>query len=169
MKGVLLAIDRIVDRLAGVGLWVSIGALLSMTALVTVEVTTRKIFRWSTGIMDEYSAYMLAGMIFFSFAIVAIREKHVRVRFILEKLPGSVTRWFYLATEGVTIAYLGLVTWHAFNLVRASYVSKAVAETPAETLLCLPQLSFPLGMTIFIMAVIAIFIKEITRAFSKSS
>ena len=119
--------------------------------------------------MDEFSGYMMAGLFFFAFAITLAENKHVRVRFVTDRLPPSIRRWLYVITEAIAIVYLGILTWYGWSLVHNSYTRNVLSETAFLTPIWIPQLTYAIGMTIFMLALMVILVKTTAKLFAKKT
>lgn len=132
-------------------------ALILMEALILVEIVGRKLFNWSTMMVDEYSAYFFCA-IFLGLGYTLIAGRHIRVSVLISRLsPANLRKvnifCFFTGTSIMAYATytLGLLCWKNFD-------AGAIAMTPIATPLFIPQTVMFIGALVF---TIALFIQGI--------
>ena len=129
-------------------------ALLILSFAITFEVVSRRVLRMSLQGVDEYGGYLLAvcGTIGFSYAL--FERAHIRIDVLLRMLP------LPLRAVADVVALLALnffvwnLLWRSIAVARRSYDLGAVAVSPLETPLVIPQGIWALAMAFF--AVVAL-------------
>ena len=129
-------------------------ALLILSFAITFEVVSRRVLRMSLQGVDEYGGYLLAvcGTIGFSYAL--FERAHIRIDVLLRMLP------LPLRAVADVVALLALnffvwnLLWRSIAVARRSYDLGAIAVSPLETPLVIPQGIWALTMAFF--AVVAL-------------
>jgi TRAP-type transport system small permease protein len=139
-------VDRQIDRMANIGMWIAIGCLFVMVLLINVEVISRYLFNSSTLISDEYSAYLFVGCSFLGFAYAFRKGNFLRVNTLIGRLPPSSFKYFHLAALFLGFLFSAILTYELIKLPYTSYLYHSKSIQPSGTLLFIPQLILPIGM-----------------------
>lgn len=129
-------------------------ALLLLSLAIAVEVVSRRVLRLSLQGVDEYGGYLLAvcGTIGFSYAL--FERAHIRIDVLLRTLP------LPLRAVADVVALLALnffiwnLLWRSTAVAWQSYAFGAIAVSPLQTPLVIPQAIWALAMGLF--AVVAL-------------
>ena len=137
--------DRVETVLATV-----FGALfLGLSAVVTVETLSRKLFNVSLQGADELGGYALAVGSTIAFSLALMGRAHIRVDVFHELLPRklqSVLNWLAV----VSLAALGVfIAWIAFKVLADTLQYGSTAQTPWATPLIYPQAVWYAGLVVF--------------------
>jgi TRAP-type mannitol/chloroaromatic compound transport system permease small subunit len=94
------------------------GALILAAALlVAFDVIVRKLFNATVGGADELSGYALAIGSTWAFAFVMLNRGNVRIDAVYQHLPPRAAAWFDLVALLALLAFVGVVTWHAWSVM----------------------------------------------------
>ena len=91
--------------------------MLVMSLIVTMDVTLRYAFNAPTVWAGELSAYLLVVVVFLGLAYTLQANAHIRVDFILQRLPGRVQDWMKLIASVLFLVFtiiLCHLTWKSF-------------------------------------------------------
>ena len=144
---------RFLDRLY----WGS-GALaawcLAAIFLVMMAQSVTRIAGISFGGADDVTAWFCAASAFFALGHTFRHGELVRVGLWIDML-GTRGRWFAeLFALGITAAFASYILWAVCRFVYDSWKFKEVAQGLIQIPIWIPQLSFLLGMLIFLVAVL---------------
>jgi TRAP-type transport system small permease protein len=139
-------VDRQVDRVANIGMWIAVACLLVMVLLINVEVIVRYGFNTSTLISDEYSAYLFVGCSFLGFAYAFRKGYFLRVNTLTASLSPFPSKCFQLATLFLAMLFSAILTYELIKLPHTSYLFHSKSIQPSATPLFIPQLILPIGM-----------------------
>jgi TRAP-type C4-dicarboxylate transport system permease small subunit len=146
---------NIIQRIGLFGAWVGGGLMLAVAFVVSVEVVLRWGFSIGWAAASELSSYALAIGAAWGFTYALTQRAHVRVDAAVRLLPARLL----LLVD--FIAMLALATY-AFLMVRygwfvfwESWSRDAVAPTPLQTPIWIPQGLWWLGLLVFLVACIA--------------
>lgn len=113
--------------------------LVILSAVVVVNIITRKFFNISIQGVDEYGGYCLAISASFGFAQAAYEKAHVRISILTDRLPIS----WRAVSDVVALILLTLVAVllavKAFDTAMDSYHMRARATSALRTPLIYPQ------------------------------
>jgi TRAP-type C4-dicarboxylate transport system permease small subunit len=122
---------------------------LALSALVTVETISRKVFNVSLQGADELGGYALAIGSTIAFSLALMGRNHIRVDVFHELMPRrlqAVLNWLSvvaLAALGVFIAFV------AFKVIADTLQYRSTAQTPWATPLIIPQSVWYAGLVVF--------------------
>lgn len=128
---------------------------LGMSALIVTEVILRNAFGRSTLVASEFSGYALATMTYLSLAFTFREGSHIRITFLLDRLPGALRR----AMEVLLTSFAAVVTFTAvlavWEMVRTSYERGTIAYTVARTPLYVPQAIVLAGLLLLLLQLVS--------------
>lgn len=137
------------ERIENVLAWLFGSIFLALTAVVTVETLSRKVFNISLQGADELGGYALAVGSTIAFSLALMGRNHIRVDVFHERLPRAAQaflNWFSI----VTIAAFGIfVAWVATKVLTDTLAYGSTAQTPWATPLIWPQAVWYAGLVIF--------------------
>ncbi len=148
---------RITDRLAGAAAALAMLLVAAMICTVLYEITARHVFNAPT-IWAFDVGYMLNGSLFMLGAAYTLRQDaHVRIDFVLERLPrrlcDAMQAAFYLL---VFAPVLGLATAFAIGRARRAFERGTLENASAWEPLVWPFLAaLSLGMTLLVLQTVA--------------
>ena len=169
MKPQTLAPLRMLDRVAGFGTWIGGICLLLASALIVVDLLMRKYVGWSMGGSDEIAGYVLAIVSAWAFPITLLRRSHIRVDVIYAHVPRSgriVLDLFALSCLGV---FIGVLTFHAWQVLTDSISLKAVSNTPLQIPQWIPQSMWFAGYVFFLLTIVVLLACAIYLLFRRRS
>ncbi len=125
------------------------GIFLLLSAVVTVETVSRKVFNISLQGADELGGYALAVGSTIAFSLALMGRNHIRVDVFHEKFP----RGLQAALNWLSIVSLALfgafIAWMAFNVIEDTRLYGSTAQTPWATPLIWPQSVWLAGLGVF--------------------
>ena len=143
------ASTRVKDRVES-ALALLFGAIfLGLSAIVSVETISRKVFNFSLQGADELGGYALAVGSTIAFSLALMGRNHIRVDVfhdLLSRRVQALLNWLsivLLATLGVFIA------WVAFKVLADTLLYGSTAQTPWATPLIWPQGVWYAGLVVF--------------------
>lgn len=122
---------------------------IALSALVTVETISRKVFNFSIQGADELGGYALAIGSTIAFSLALMGRNHIRVDVFHEFLPRRAQAFLnWLSIVG--LAALGVfVAWVAFKVIADTLQYHSTAQTPWATPLIIPQSVWYAGLVVF--------------------
>ncbi|MCD6292224.1 MAG: TRAP transporter small permease [Deltaproteobacteria bacterium] len=145
MRQIILIIDRLSDLLGKLSALV----LGLMTGLILLEIFLWNIFKKTTLIADEYSAYGLAVLIFLGCGYTLKEKGHIRIDLVLNLLPGRLALVFKFIAGLVSTTLLGYVSWQLGRMTYSAWHYGATSGTLTATPLWVPQLLIVIGAVMF--------------------
>ena len=148
-----------VDKLSLWGAYLSALLLISLVLLILTEIFIRYFFDMSTLIADEYSGYLYLASIFLGLSYTFKENAHIRINIITSKMNKKSNRFIDIFAGILTILILLFALYRTILFSFDSYEMEMVSESVSETPLYLTQLVMPLGLSLFILSVLAFVIK----------
>jgi TRAP-type C4-dicarboxylate transport system permease small subunit len=106
-------------------------------------------FYWS----NEVTTYLMVLMVFNGFGIALIKDKHIRVTLIFDRLPLKVQNIMWVIISVIGLLYVTLLGYTLLRLTISS-IEYRVRSATAEMLVYPWQIMAMVGMCIFLVAMI---------------
>ncbi len=127
------------------------GALLLVAAItICVDITLRFAFAWTVGGADELSGYALAIASAWGFSTALLSRSHIRIDTVYVRVKSRIRAALDLISLASLAFFVALVAWHAWGVLRQSYVSGSRSLSAIETPLVVPQALWFLGLVFFV-------------------
>jgi len=149
-----------INKLSKGGAYLSGLLLTGLVCMILTEIFLRYFFDKSTMIADEYSGYLYLASIFLGLAYTFTQNGHIRINIITSKLSKGSNKIIDVFASLVTIAVLLFILYRTILFTYDSYELEMLSEAVSETPLYLTQIVMPIGITLFILAVIAFIFKK---------
>ena len=145
MGRIISIIDCLSDLLAKLSALV----LGLMTCLILLEIFLWNIFKKTTLIADEYSAYGLAALIFLGCGYTLKEKGHIRIELILNLLPEGLARFLKIVAGSISTLLLGYITWQLGRMTFSAWHYGSTSGTLTATPLWVPQALIVIGAAMF--------------------
>ena len=127
------------------------GALLLLAAItIFVDITLRYTVSRTLGGADELAGYALAIASAWGFSAAVLSRSHIRIDTLYVRVRRSVRAVLDVLSLAALAFFFALVTWHAWGVVRQSWVSQTRSQSELETLLVIPQAMWFAGLAFFV-------------------
>lgn len=137
---------KIVDSISQFFAIISGIFILLAVSIVIIEVALRTFFHSTIYISEEYTAYLLVAISFFSLAYTLKEDGHIRVRFLYDAVKGTKARnYLNLIAFTAGLIVFSVVTVVTFNLFWDSVLLGSQSLQISRTYLAIPQFAMPLG------------------------
>lgn len=157
MEKVWRVIDKVsyaVGYLAG---WV----LLGIITLTMVEVVTRYVLLQPLILCDEFGGYSLFAITFLGLAYCAKEKGHIRITFLVERMPTRVSSRIRIVTLGLVLLYAVIGSKISWDFLIDSFTRNIRSNSWLMTPLKWPQMVLPIGFTLFSLILLIEIIKTI--------
>jgi TRAP-type C4-dicarboxylate transport system permease small subunit len=165
LRGLTQAFDRTSQTFAVAGGW----ALLGLSVLVGIDVIGRKLFNISVQGSDEIGGYVMAATCAFGFSYTLKERSHIRLNILLPRMPMTLRVVGNLFAYTLFTAFAYMMFWRATAVLRETILFKAVAPTPLETPLVIPQAVWSAGLLWFSLVLTIYLFEMITLVLGKKS
>lgn len=130
---------QIQDTMCRVSLWVACSLAVTMVGLICLEVFLRDIFNISLKMVDEYVAYMLIAVTFYSLGTVASTRAHVRVTLLFNRYPQTFRDIANVLVDILGLLLISLMIYWFTKLSTYSFQHEMKSYQVSATPLYLPQ------------------------------
>ncbi|WP_249870769.1 TRAP transporter small permease [Oceanobacillus saliphilus] len=138
------------------------GVFMGLLALfVFYEVVARYVFNSPTVWANEFSTYILQFIVFLSMGYLFIRDKHVKVTFLIDKLNGVARKFIQILAALLVIPYAIVLTIYGFQYTSNAYNLGMVSPSLLEFPLWIPYSFIPMGGLLLVLASICTVLKII--------
>jgi len=159
MEKVLRLIER-TSYIAGY----SGGLVLILIILFTMaEVVTRYVLHQPLILCDEFGAYSLFAITFLGLAYCAREGGHIRITFIVERMPPRVAGWLRVGTLMLVLAYTAVASKISWDFLIGSSRRNMRSNSWLMTPLKWPQMALPIGFTLFFLIALVAVVKTIRK------
>jgi TRAP-type C4-dicarboxylate transport system permease small subunit len=158
----LSRISTVLSTIAGAGL-----VLLSVA--ITVDIVTRKFFHWSLQGTDELGGYVLALVAVFGFPFALLNRAHTRVDVLTSRMGARGRIASNVFAYATILLYAGFIGWYSVTSLIESLQYGAVANSPWQTPLWIPQGVTAFGSVFFFIVTAILFIQLVYLYLSKSN
>ena len=152
--------DRYSRTLAILGGW----ALLGLSLYVGIDVIGRKLFALSLQGSDEIGGYVLAIVCAAGFSYTLSHRSHIRLNALLSAFPSGIQAAANVLAYTLLLLLSFMMLWRSSAMLVESFSFKAVAPTPLETPLWIPQGLYVLGLLWFFLHVTVCFFHAVSLA-----
>ncbi len=130
-------------------------ALLFMTLVVTGDVFARFLLGAGTNWSIEVTGYLLAMLVFLGLAYTLRERAHIRITFLVDRLPRKVQGWSNVITSLIFLAYTIFLCYLTWRFTSQSIAFKATSRTGADIILWPFQIVMPVGLAIISLLLIS--------------
>jgi TRAP-type C4-dicarboxylate transport system permease small subunit len=153
-----------VRRLTRWGLWLGGALVLAAAILIGIDVCLRKFFAQSIGGADELAGYALAIGTAWSLGAALLDRAHIRIDSLYVLLPVRLRLLLDFAGLALFVAFFGLIARHGWNVVEQSWSSGSRSQSALQTPTVIPQGIWLLGLALFVVVGVVLFIHALRRA-----
>ena len=152
-------ISTMTDKLIKGSAYLSGLTLIALVLLILTEIFLRSFFDISTMIADEYSGYLYLASIFLGLAYTFLSGSHIRINILTSKLSKKVNRKMDIVAALIALFALSFAFYRSILLTYDSYDLEMLSENVSETPIYLTQLVMPIGLGLFILAIVVFLFK----------
>jgi TRAP-type C4-dicarboxylate transport system permease small subunit len=140
------------ERISRVGA-IAGGAMLIVAAiLICIDITLRYAFAITLGGADELSGYALAISSAWGFSTALLSRSHIRIDTVYVRLKSVTTRALLdLVSLATLLFFFGMVTFHAWGVVKQSWDADSHSLSAIEAPLIIPQGLWFAGLVFFVL------------------
>ena len=160
MRLLVRIIETVSEILSGhVQAWLTMALMI----LVMVDVISRYVMQNPLAISDEYGGFCLVAITCIGLAYAWKTRSHVRVEFIIKKLPVRIRQWLRLFTLLLAIVFTGFMVYGAIKLVSISLMFGTRSTSWLRTPVAWPQMTIVIGAILMFLQLIVEIIKQTTK------
>ncbi len=127
------------------------GALLLIAAItIFIDITLRYTVARTLGGADELAGYALAIASAWGFSAALLSRSHIRIDTVYVRVRRPIRALLDVLSLAALAFFFSLVAWHAWGVVRQSWVSQSRSQSEIETLLVIPQGLWFAGLVFFV-------------------
>lgn len=124
-------------------------ALLGLSIYIGLDVIGRKLFNITLQGTDEIGGYIMAASCAFGFSYTLSKRGHIRLNLLLPHFSQGFQAFANILAYAALAVYAYMLLWRGGALFLESLQLQAVAPTPLETPLWIPQLLWVVGLAWF--------------------
>ncbi len=144
-------LQTLAEGISRVGAIAGGALLLIASVLICIDITTRYLFAWTLGGADELSGYALAISSAWGFSSALLSRSHIRIDTVYVRLKSIRARALLdLISLATLLGFFGMVAWHAWGVVKQSWVSGSRSLSAIEAPLVIPQGLWFAGLVFFV-------------------
>ena len=135
--------------------------LCVLMALILVEVTTRYVMQNPLSVAEEYGGYMLVAITYIGLAYTWKKRTHVRVEFVLDKMPRKARLVLRLITVFIAAVFSVFMVVASVQLVQESLLFGDRSGSWLRTPLAWPQMALIVGSVLLFLQLFVEIIKAV--------
>ena len=127
-------------------------SLVAMMAVIGAELVMRNVFHYSWEGTDEMSSYLVVAVTFFSLATCQVNHGYHELEMVKGRLSPRARTLLDATLHLICLMCALVLLWHFSRLVIKSWSSGETSATALRIPFWIPQLSMPLGLAAFCVA-----------------
>jgi TRAP-type C4-dicarboxylate transport system permease small subunit len=117
---------------------------------ICVDIFLRYAFSLTVGGADELAGYALAVASAWGFSAALLSRSHIRIDTVYVRVSRRARATLDLVSLAVFAFFVALVAWHAWGVLRQSYLSGSRSLSAIEMPLVIPQTLWFAGLAFFV-------------------
>ncbi len=162
-------IGRVIGAAAYTSGYLAGWVLLGIMTLTLVEVITRYVLHQPLILSDEFGAYSLVAISFLGLAYTWKARGHIRITFVVRRMPAVVSSWLRVATLTIALIYVSLASKVSYDFIVDAFRRNIMSNSWVMTPLKWPEMVIPIGfalLSLMLMVEIAKVIRDIRAGVS---
>ena len=139
------------------------GAVFVMAIGVTLDVLARFILGAGTKAALEFSGYLLVAVVFLGLAYTHKAGAHIRVDFLIKRLPERMLKWFKVIDSIVFLLYASFLGYFGFDAVQTSFQFGTTSRTGIDIIVWPFQLIIPVGLVLTSLLLVCSICRDVTK------
>ncbi|RGZ01566.1 TRAP transporter small permease [Clostridium sp. AM58-1XD] len=128
--------------------WIGAVLLAVMVVMLFVQVVMRYVFKASAAWISEYALYMFMYFVFLACSGAFLRNDHIQIVAVIEKLPGKIKEAAHLFLYIVNMLFSAVVGYYVFLRVLDQFKMKTVSITQFPMWLMSASLLLGMGASV---------------------
>ena len=154
-------VQAIAEGISRVGAIIGGAMLLIASLVICVDITLRYTISKTLGGADELSGYALAISSAWGFSAALLSRSHIRIDTLYVRVRTRVRAALDLLSLVTFASFIALITWHAWGVVRQSWVSGSRSLSELETPVIIPQALWFAGLVFFVMVALLLLARSL--------
>ncbi len=122
--------------------------LIAIIGLTMVEVFSRYVLESPLILSDEFGGYALIAISFLGLAFCARDGSHIRITFVVGKLPGGAASMVRVATLLLSLGFVVVAAWVNWQFLADSFARNMRSNSLLMVPLKWPQMAMPVGLSL---------------------
>src|SRR5881394_16003 len=149
------------EQISRVGAIVGGAMLLVASILICIDITLRYTISKTLGGADELSGYALAISSAWGFSAALLTRSHIRIDTLYVRVRTRVRAALDLLSLVTFGSFIALITWHAWGVVRQSWISGSRSLSELETPVIIPQALWFAGLVFFVLVALLLLARSL--------
>jgi TRAP-type C4-dicarboxylate transport system permease small subunit len=154
-------LQAIAEGISRVGAIIGGAMLLIASLVICVDITLRYTISKTLGGADELSGYALAISSAWGFSAALLSRSHIRIDTLYVRVRARARAALDLLSLVTFGSFIALITWHAWGVVRQSWVSGSRSLSELETPVIIPQALWFAGLVFFVMVALLLLVRSL--------
>jgi TRAP-type C4-dicarboxylate transport system permease small subunit len=162
-EGILGGINRLMQALHTVIMFLSSIALLTASLILCSSVFLRYFLKIPTDWQDEMSVFLLVGATFMCAGFVQSQRGHIGIEAVASLLSPTVNKLRLIFCDLVSFMFCGFFTWKSMLLLHEAWVDGQTTSSSWAPPLWIPYGFMTLGMTVLSLQILLQLVAGIVR------
>jgi TRAP-type C4-dicarboxylate transport system permease small subunit len=159
--GLMGRLQAIAEGISRVGAIIGGAMLLIASLIICIDITLRYTISKTLGGADELSGYALAISSAWGFSAALLSRSHIRIDTLYVRVRTRVRAALDLLSLVTFGSFIALITWHAWGVVRQSWVSGSRSLSELETPVIIPQALWFAGLVFFVLVALLLLARSL--------
>jgi TRAP-type C4-dicarboxylate transport system permease small subunit len=155
MRKLISLLDKWITYTSQSGGAIGCALIIITAAIITINSFSRYIFNHPFLFVDEYARYMLVALFYLGLGFTLRAGKHVSADVIVRRFSKRTQIALNVITSSFGSIVIYLMLWNSWKSFYSVYKTKMVSLTPLETPLWIPYLFVAVGLTLFLLDMLA--------------
>jgi len=147
-------IGRIFESASYTSGYIAGWVVLGIMGLTMVEVVTRYVLHHPLILCDEFGAYSMVAISFLGLAYCWKERGHIRITFLVSRMPARVSNWLRVVTLTVALVYVSVASKVSYDFIADAFQRNIRSNSWIMTPLKWPEMVIPIGFTLLALILI---------------
>lgn len=129
-------------------------AIMAIMSLTIIEVISRYGLHHPLMLADELGGYSLVIISFLGLAYTWKERGHIRITFVINRLPKGISNWLRIITRTAGLAYVILASKVSYDFIIDAFRRNIRSNSQLMTPLKWPEMAIPVGLTLLALIII---------------
>ena len=148
-------IARVIDGISYYTGYFSGWLVVGVMSLTMIEVITRYVVRKPLMLADEFGGYSYAAISLIGLAYALKEGRHIRIQFVVSRLPVKLSNWLRVITLTMALAYAIIASKVSYGFIFDAYRRHIGSASWLMTPLWIPQMMLPIGFSLLSLVLVA--------------
>jgi len=144
----MLKITRVIDGISYYTGYFAGWVVVGIMSLTMIEVISRYVLRKPLMLAAEFGGYSFAAIALVALAYTMKEGRHIRIQFVVSRLPVNVSNWLRVITLTAAFVYAAIASKVSYGFIIDAFERHIRSASHLMTPLAWPQMVLPIGFSL---------------------